>query len=203
MDTFTILSTVSECPLDRVVRTDATGNFRLFNLFSFLTMSDPNITTAKLLALLNASAIRPNKRPRQEEVESMKVVKLNRRSRVVTVVDPEEAITASEVVIEMDVAEITAEDISSSTGPSPADLHFANGSTLLDQATIAVLNSASGPQPIKWKTKEVSLTSGAKCLVSTLSDDQPGLASSQSCSPNVLPKLWAGFQQGRSKLEPS
>jgi hypothetical protein len=40
-------------------------------------------------------------------------------------------------------------------------------------------------------------------VVSTLSDDPPGLASPRSYSSNVLPKLWAGYQQSRSKLEPS
>lgn len=177
--------------------------------FSFRRMTDHNITTAKLLALLNASATLPKKRKRRIPEVEVEPVRLNKRRPVATL-DPIEASTTDEhkEVNEIskdtdatdkhdDVEELDAEATHPDGGRTSG--HFSNHPVFLTPRTLDAISPPGEHSRVKWKIQRRPL--GAQRCASVFSlEDKDGemdvavLPPLPSPPSQYAPRFWNHFE---------
>lgn len=178
-------------------------------------MSDPNITTAKLLALLNASATRPGKRKRTYPEPEVETVKLNKKRSLVTVQPPEEeTATKGPDNVEEDAPTVEEEELdddpanggldSKSTQAIP-EAHFSNSPSILTPKSLEAISPPGEHSRVKWKINRVPLGTHRSAVVSVLENGKDGGTPSASTrgdpSKHFAHRFWKPFE-ARSKELP-
>ncbi|KAG8888060.1 rRNA-binding ribosome biosynthesis protein utp25 [Tulasnella sp. 332] len=183
-------------------------------------MADHNITTAKLLALLNASATLPRKRKRLAREPEVQPVKLNKKRSHVTLAHLGESATgtndadgASQAVEEQNNAADEEElDFDPEnhlnahiTVGSSAGAHFSNAPRVLTPRTLEAISPPGTHSRVRWKTHRKPLTGTRSVVVSTLEDkdgeiDIAATASSAIPSSHFSHRFWKPFELRMKEL---
>ncbi|KAG9035911.1 rRNA-binding ribosome biosynthesis protein utp25 [Tulasnella sp. JGI-2019a] len=183
-------------------------------------MTDHNITTAKLLALLNASATLPGKRKRSAHEAEHGPVKLNKR-RPIIALSPEEAPVPGaddanqklqgeqkeDNLGEEEELDLDGQDAHVAAGPS-VGAHFSNTPGILTPQTLEAISPPGEHSRVRWKTHRIPLTVSRSAVVSTLEGedrqtDSPAVLSPVLPSGHFTSRFWKPFERRMKELPDS
>ncbi|KAG8898604.1 rRNA-binding ribosome biosynthesis protein utp25 [Tulasnella sp. 403] len=173
-------------------------------------MTEQNITTAKLLALLNVNASRPRKRRREEDDSFVGSVKLNKRQATTVIGDNEAAAGTQtddehEAEVEEDDANQNTDQLTNGVAESSWDAHFKNNTIYLSSRTLEAVQPPGEHGRVRWKHISKPLGPGRSITSFTLEDkegeiDFVGAMPPPEASRLIDYKLWEPFQKRAGKL---